>query len=1176
MKPTDQLATRRHRPRYELMGGKHAGWKIRRRLTLAEALEPRRLLSTVTGVVFNDVNGNGVQDAGEPPLAGWTVDLYFSDNPNRLQPPSETLVTDANGVYSSTDIPTGSFNATVDLPSGWISSGIWSSSYSSSYPESETQNFEVTSSSLVRGQVFADANGEGTRVPNQGGIGAGWNVYLDTNNNGVYDAGEPSAVTDQNGSYQIGALGAGDYTVRVAAQPGYQLTGNAASGVLVSFAATATAAAANFTVYNIHQASISGIVFDDFNGDGIQEYGEGFCFTSGISLIPVSTASPISAQWQWATNGGYSFGDLPAGTYIIRVSSRDSEWSRTTQPGVTDIPVTVNQNQAVAGPTIGGKPKQEPYPLLTGAVFDDTNGKQTPAPGRMVYLDEDENGSFGWVNGSVTLEDATVTDQNGQYYFGVAPTGRLVLRQVLPSGTVQSLPTPGGGIVVNAVAGQQIDGLDFASITGIAGAISGSLFNDQNRNGVRDSGEPLLITKTVFLDTNDNGVLDPGEPSELSDQLGNFNFSGLPVGTYHVRVVVPTNWLGTLPEADATLTAAKLSPSVLLGIHDLTQSATITGTVFEDANGDGLRSQFESGADFATAYVDLNNDGILDNNEPSATPTWYDGTFAIKAYNPGVPTTYTVRLSLPAGDVQTTPAANAPLMVTAGLNSTASVGTFGARKLQPVASAGGPYTVVEGGSVKLDGSASVSVNGQPLTFAWTFDYQPSSSAPPVDATGINPSFSAANLSSGTTRTILLTVTDTNGRTGTATTTLVVTAALPTATFSITGPVTPGSAATASFSNVHDTPGNLAAGFTYSYDFNDDGTYDLVTTASTATIPAKYLSTTGAHTIAGRITNKEGGYAAYTATVQVTPATSLVVTPPANQSTTVGVAKTFSLGSFTATFATAPYSIDVNWGDGSADTIFSQASTGAIKPQSHNFARAATDVVSVSVFDSLKHRSSAARFNVSVTSPSTPAAKLMIATQPTTGTAGVALSPVLKVNVLNSIGKLATGDTSSVTVSILSGPKGGTLTGTATAKVVNGVATFSGLSLKIAGVYTLKVTDGSLTSATLSKITISAAAANKLVFAQQPTAGTHGVALSPGIVVDVEDAFGNIVTTDSSTVKLTIVSGPSGGTVSGTLSVKAVKGIVTFGKLTLSKAGTYTFKATDGKLATVTSKSLLIR
>ena len=92
---------------------------------------------------------------------------------------------------------------------------------------------------------------------------------------------------------------------------------------------------------------------------------------------------------------------------------------------------------------------------------------------------------------------------------------------------------------------------------------------------------------------------------------------------------------------------------------------------------------------------------------------------------------------------------------------------------------------------------------------------------------------------------------------------------------------------------------------------------------------------------------------------------IAVTAPSNQTATAGTAASFSLGSFSQTNATAPYSVDVKWGDGSADTVFSEATVGAISPQSHTFANAGTDVISVKVTDALNFQSNTASFNVSI-------------------------------------------------------------------------------------------------------------------------------------------------------------------------------------------------------------------
>src|SRR5262249_9076869 len=153
-----------------------------------------------------------------------------------------------------------------------------------------------------------------------------------------------------------------------------------------------------------------------------------------------------------------------------------------------------------------------------------------------------------------------------------------------------------------------------------------------------------------------------------------------------------------------------------------------------------------------------------------------------------------------------------------------------------------------------------------------------------------------------------------------------------------------------------------------------------------------------------------------------------------------------------------------------------------------------------------------------------AAKLDFKQAPTAATAGVNISPTIAVNVLDAFDNVVTTDTSKVTLAIDTGPGGATITGTAAVNAVKGVATFTGISLKTAGSYKLKATDGSLTLAPSSTFAISPAAAAKLAFVQQPTAATHGVVISPDITVKVTDAFGNTVTSDTSNITIAIATG----------------------------------------------------
>ena len=70
---------------------------------------------TISGEKFNDLNGNGVQDAGDPGLPGWTIDLLDASGAIVA-----TTVTDDSGNFSFTDVGPGTYTVQEELQAGWI------------------------------------------------------------------------------------------------------------------------------------------------------------------------------------------------------------------------------------------------------------------------------------------------------------------------------------------------------------------------------------------------------------------------------------------------------------------------------------------------------------------------------------------------------------------------------------------------------------------------------------------------------------------------------------------------------------------------------------------------------------------------------------------------------------------------------------------------------------------------------------------------------------------------------------------------------------------------------------------------------------------------------------------------------------------------------------------------
>jgi hypothetical protein len=199
----------------------------------------------------------------------------------------------------------------------------------------------------------------------------------------------------------------------------------------------------------------------------------------------------------------------------------------------------------------------------------------------------------------------------------------------------------------------------------------------------------------------------------------------------------------------------------------------------------------------------------------------------------------------------------------------------------------------------------------------------------------------------------------------------------------------------------------------------------------------------------------------------------------------------------------------------------------------------------------------------------PATKLAFVQGPSNAGAGAAITPAVKVAVEDANGNIETSDNADqVSLAIGTNPAGGALSGGSAVTVASGVATFSGLSINKVGTgYTLTAsspTSPSLTGATSAAFNITAGVSAKLAFLQGPTDTAAGSIMTPAVKVAVEDANGNIETSDNADqVSLAIGTNPAGGALSGGSAVTVASGVATFPALSINTAGNgYTLTASS--------------
>lgn len=214
--------------------------RVSRPTRFVEPLERRALLAAnVNGTVFDDLNGNGVRESGEPGLANQRVfiDVNFDGRFTNNEP---SVLTSSSGAYTFVNRPAGIQRVSYVLPTGrrQTAPGQLFHDVSVAFTTINGRNFGSTSTGIIRGTIFEDRNGNARRDSNERGL-SGWTVFLDKDNDGKFDPGEKSRLTTAAGAYRFAGLTPGKYVVRVVQQSGFVRTFPSAGVFRITMPATA-------------------------------------------------------------------------------------------------------------------------------------------------------------------------------------------------------------------------------------------------------------------------------------------------------------------------------------------------------------------------------------------------------------------------------------------------------------------------------------------------------------------------------------------------------------------------------------------------------------------------------------------------------------------------------------------------------------------------------------------------------------------------------------------------------------------------------------------------------------------------------------------------------------------------------------------------------------------------
>ena len=562
---------------------------------------------SISGRAFIDQNADGVQQTGDTGVSGATVTLWDSFGP------LYTATTAADGTYSFTGLKPGSYTVHFGTPSG---DTITSEHVGTNAAvDSDINTAGVTNTiTLTSGQAAVNVDAGYFATGSIAGI-----AFLDTNNDGIYGAGESgiSGVTvtlyngttvvatttsGAGGAYSFAGIAPGTaYSVKFTTPSGDTIakqTAETTANPDASVVSATTGQTAAITVTSglavghvdagyvppvvVVPGTITGIAFLDVGGDGALSTGD-----TGVSGVTVTlyNGTTVVATTTSAADGSYTFAGVAPGTaYSVKFGTRTGDVftkqtaETTTVPDASIVNATTGQTATfavAAGQTVAhvdaGYKAISPG-TVTGIAFYDTNGDGILGTG--------ETGISGVTvtlyNGT-TVAATTTSGVGGTYSFtNVAPGSAYSVKFATPAGdiltkqTAETTAAPDASIV-SATTGQTAafavaSGQTVAHVdAGVyaPGSIGNYVWFDANKNGAQDVGETGVSGVTVKLL---NGTGTTTLATTTTGVGGTYSFNTLAAGTFEVQFVAPAGDVFTVANALGGGTGGDSNANVTTGI----------------------------------------------------------------------------------------------------------------------------------------------------------------------------------------------------------------------------------------------------------------------------------------------------------------------------------------------------------------------------------------------------------------------------------------------------------------------------------------------------------------------------------------------------------------------------------------------------------------------------------
>ena len=547
--------------------------------------------NSLSGTVYRDDSRNGDQDGTEPGYSGVTVQLLDASG-NVVA----TTTTDANGRYSFSKLPDGTYSVKVvkdgeladteqtEDPDATKDNASEPVTLGEDNPTKDHIDFGYVPDYSIHGLVYRDGDRNETHGAGEKGY-ANQTVELRDKDGKVV----ATTTTDENGAYSFSKLPAGDYTVKVVKDGALtdldqtedpDGTKDSASGVISLSNDHRTHTDVNFGY--IANNSINGTIYRDGDRDGRKGDTEGRY--SGVTVQLLDASGNVVATTTTDKDGKYSFEHLPDGTYSVKVV-KDGALTDTDQTGDPDNkldnasePITLDEKNRTKGDVDFG---YVPNNTIKGTVYRDDNRDKT--------INGDEPG-LERVSVQLLDEDGKVlqtldTDADGNYAFQHLPDGKYTVKVVRSSSIKDYDQTEDPDATVDDTSAVYTMGpghslqenVNFGYVPDYS--IAGRVYRDSDKSGSYTDGEETFSGVTVDLLDKDGNVVG----TTTTDADGTYSFTKLPAGTYRVKVHPDGALAGLDQTEDPDGIADSMSGAITIGFDNPTVTGVNFGYVAPDA-----------------------------------------------------------------------------------------------------------------------------------------------------------------------------------------------------------------------------------------------------------------------------------------------------------------------------------------------------------------------------------------------------------------------------------------------------------------------------------------------------------------------------------------------------------------------------------------------------------------